>query len=46
MSVWYDQAKVRLETECKTVKGHKERAMAPAVRDTLLEFCRQNEEFA
>lgn len=46
MSVWYDQAKVRLESECKTIKGQKERAMGSAVRDALLEFCRQNEEFA
>ena len=46
MSVWYDRAKVRLESECKTIKGQKERAMGSAVRDALLEFCRQNEEFA
>lgn len=46
MNSWYEQAKERLETECKTVKGQKARAMAPAVRDTLLDFCRQNEEFA
>ena len=46
MSSWYEQAKERLETECRTVKGQKERAMASAVRDALLEFCRQNEEFA
>ena len=41
MSVWYDQAKVRLESECKTIKGQKERAMGSAVRDALLEFLRK-----
>ena len=46
MSNWYEQAKERLNKECKEVKGQKERAMSSAVRDTLLEFCRQNEEFA
>ena len=46
MSSWYKQAKERLSKESKEVKGQKERAMGPAVRDALLEFCRQNEEFA
>lgn len=46
MSNWYEQAKKRLNKECKEVKGQKERAMSSAVRDTVLEFCRQNEEFA
>ena len=46
MSSWYEQANERLSKEPIEFKGHKERAMAPAVRDTLLEFCRQNEEFA
>ena len=46
MSVWYEQAKERLNKECKEVKGQKERAMSSAVRDALLDFCRQNEEFA
>lgn len=46
MSNWYEQARERLNKECKEVKGQKERAMGAAVRDTLLEFCRQNEEFA
>ncbi len=46
MSNWYEQAKERLNKEYKEVKGQKERAMSSAVRDTLLEFCRQNEEFA
>ena len=46
MSNWYEQAKERLEKEYKEVKGTKESAMKSAVRDSLLEFCRQNEEFA
>ncbi len=46
MSSWYEQARERLNKECREVKGQKERAMSSAVRDTLLEFCRQNEEFA
>ena len=39
MSSWYEQANERLSKEPIEFKGHKERAMAPAVRDTLLEFC-------
>lgn len=46
MSSWYEQARERLNKECREVKGQKERAMSSAVRDTLLEFCRQNEKFA
>ena len=46
MSSWFDQAKERLEREYKEVKGTKESVMKAAVRDTLLEFCRQDEEFA
>lgn len=46
MSSWFDQARERLEKEYKEVKGTKESAMKAAVRDTLLEFCRQDEEFA
>ena len=46
MSSWYEQAKERLSKESKEVKGQKERAMGPAVRDALLDFCLQNEEFA
>ena len=46
MSTWYEQAKERLNKECKEVKGTKESAMKGAVRDALLDFCRQNEEFA
>ena len=46
MSNWYEQAETRLKDEFKTVTGRHELAMSSAVRDTLLEFCRQNEEFA
>lgn len=46
MSHWYEQAKSRLKDEYEKVTGQKEAAMKSAVRDALLEFCRQNEEFA
>ena len=46
MNSWFEQAEDRLEREYKEVKGTKESAMKAAVRDTLLEFCRQDEEFA
>ena len=46
MSAWYEQAEARLEEEYGKVTGQKEGAMKSAVRDALLEFCRQNEEFA
>lgn len=46
MSSWYEQAEKRLKDEYDKVKGQKESAMKSAVRDALLEFCRQNEEFA
>ena len=43
---WYEQAATRLNAEIKDVKGQKEGAMKCAVKESLLEFCRQNEEFA
>ena len=46
MSTWYEQAETRLKDEYGKVTGQKESAMKSAVRDALLEFCRQNEEFA
>ena len=46
MSSWYEQAEARLKVEYTQVKGQKEQAMRSAVRDVLLEFCRQDEEFA
>lgn len=44
--IWYEQARERLEREDGQVKGPKEIAMKEPVREALLEFCRQNEEFA
>lgn len=46
VNIWYEQAEKRLKDEYGGVKGHKEGVMKGAVRDALLEFCRQNEEFA
>lgn len=47
MSSWYEQAKKKLEKEATELKGFKrETLMAAAVKDTLLSFCGQEEEFA
>ena len=46
MSNWYEQAAKRLKEEGKTISGWKEKVMAPAVQAVLLDFCKQNEEFA
>ena len=46
MSSWHEQAKTKLKDEYSQVKGQKEQAMRSAVRDVLLEFCCQDEEFA
>lgn len=46
MSKWYEQAAEKLETGAKSANGSKENAIKRAVKDTLLDFCRQNEEFA
>ena len=46
MSSWFEQAENRLKEEYNKAKGQKESVMKPAVRDALLDFCRQNEEFA
>lgn len=46
MNTWCERAETRLKEEYDKVKGQKESAMKSAVRDALLEFCRQNEEFA
>lgn len=46
MSGWYEQAKNKLEQGVKEVKGQKEGAMKGAVKNTLLDFCKQNGEFA
>lgn len=46
MTTWYEQAEKRLKDGYDKINGWKEREMKSAVRDALLEFCRQNEEFA
>ena len=46
MNGWYEQAREKLEQGAKEVKGAKEGAMKEAVKNTLLDFCRQNDEFA
>ena len=46
MSDWFEQAREKLEQGAKEVKDQKEGAMKGAVKNTLLDFCRQNEEFA
>lgn len=43
----YDEAKAKLEAEVNAGSfGQKGKAMAPAVKNALLEFCRQSEDFA
>ena len=47
MSEWFDQAKKKLEAEAKSGTFDRYGAvMKTAVRDSLLDFCRQDEEFA
>lgn len=46
MNGWYDQAREKLEQGSKAVNGQKEKAMKEAVQKTLLDFCRQDDEFA
>ena len=46
MSNWYEKAAKRLKEEGKTISGWKEKAMAPAVQAVLMDFCKQDEEFA
>lgn len=46
MSTWYEQAEQKLTEESKKVSGQKEAAMKMAVKDALLEFSRQDDEFA
>lgn len=43
---WLEQAKKKLTSGIKEVEGQKEGAMKAAVKDALLSFCEQNEEFA
>lgn len=46
MATWFSQAKEKLGAQFKSVNGSKEGAMKGAVRDALLSFAEQNEEFA
>ena len=47
MSEWTDKAAARLEDECKSGKFDKYgSAMKQAVKTALLDFCRQDDEFA
>lgn len=47
MMGYRDQAIERLNAECKDLKGDKyQTVMKGPVRDALIEFCQQNEEFA
>lgn len=46
MSTYFAQAEKRLKEESKHVAGTREKVMAPAVKGALLDFCRQDEEFA
>lgn len=43
---FYEQAEKKLREETKAVSGTKETAMKNAVMDALLEFSKQDEEFA
>lgn len=46
MTTWFAQAKEKLSAQFENVNGAKEGAMKSAVRDALLSFAEQNEEFA
>lgn len=46
MSIWFEKAKDKLTSGIKEVKGQKEGVMKSAVKDALLDFCKQDEEFA
>ena len=46
MNGWYKQAADKLNAEIKKVTGQKETVMKNAVKDALLEFSKQDEEFA
>ena len=46
MSEWYSQAAEKLDKEAAKVTGRKEMVMRDEVKNALLEFCRQDKEFA
>ena len=43
--MWYEQAAEKLNKEIKDIKGQKEGVMKTSVKETLLSFCAQDEEF-
>lgn len=43
---YFDTAKAKLDGEEKAVSGNKEKAMCGAVKEALLNFCRQDDEFS
>ena len=46
MNEFFEEAKKKLNDGLKTVNGQKQKVMAPAVHDALLDFCRQDAEFS
>lgn len=43
---WLPEAEKKLREGCKKVTGQKEKVMASPVMETLMDFCRQDTEFA
>lgn len=43
---YFDTAKEKLDGEIKSVSGNKEKAMCSSVKEVLLNFCHQDDEFA
>ncbi len=46
MNEFFEEAKKKLNDGLKTVNGQKQKVVAPAVHDALLDFCRQDAEFS
>lgn len=46
MSEWYELAEKKLQEESKAVNGRREALMKEPVREALLSYCKQNDEFA
>lgn len=46
MNEFFEEAKKKLDDGRKAVNGQKQKVMAPAVHDALLDFCRQDAEFS
>ena len=46
MNEFFEEAKKKLNDGRKAVNGQKQKIMAPAVHDALLDFCRQDAEFS